>query len=564
MLLLLTLACFRLSPEDMENTLDADGDGFEDATWGGPDCDPTDAEVNPDAVEVCDGIDNDCSGAIDDEATDFGTWYADADGDGFGDADSPVSACAQPSGTVEDATDCDDSEALSYPGGSEVCDLIDNDCDGEVDEGASDLGTWYEDSDGDGYGDIEAPVEACTQPSGTVEETEAIDCDDTHANIYPGATEHCDDTDWDCDGESGYDINVPEHYATIQEAVDAAGSSDRVCVRAGTYNETLVITQTFPLLEGEGVGLTVIDAQRGGVPMRVYNVNETMKIKGFTLTGGYMDNEGAGLHVYEASPIFVDIELAENEMESGGQCRGAVLFTYWSDSVFRRVTVRDNIASCGEVWGLVNLNGGGSPHLENLALYDNTVLSEDFTYGGVVAYGYVEASLNNLIVAGDHYGASDDGTSIRAIALGPVTFDSFEVTNATFHGNTADAGTGDVRGLYWNYGFFASIKGLSATQNTCTGSSVRSCGLSGDFELSYSNLWDNDPTNYEGEDLTGTAGNLRDDPEYVDISAAEAQDWDLQLQAGSPLIDAGDPEILDADGSTSDIGAHGGPLGDSW
>ena len=79
------------------------------------------------------------------------TWYADNDGDSYGDINTSVIDCAQPSGYVTDNTDCDDNEPLVNPAEIEICDLIDNDCDGDIDEG---LGfTYYFDNDSDGYGD---------------------------------------------------------------------------------------------------------------------------------------------------------------------------------------------------------------------------------------------------------------------------------------------------------------------------------------------------------------------------------------------------------------------------
>ena len=174
---------------------DADGDG-----WAAcEDCDDTDASINADGTERCDGADNDCDGDVDeDEAVDTATWYADADGDSFGDPASTAQACDQPSGYVSAtyATDCDDTDSAVHPAAAEDCDGVDDNCDGAVDEGVMD--SFYADTDGDGYGDAGDSVEACSQPSGYV--PDATDCDDSDPAINPGASESCNGGDDDCDG----------------------------------------------------------------------------------------------------------------------------------------------------------------------------------------------------------------------------------------------------------------------------------------------------------------------------------------------------------------------------
>ncbi len=191
---------------------DSDGDGVGDAalrvTACNPpsgyvsdsgDCDDTNAAVHPYADEICDGLDNDCNGLFDDEAIDAGTWYQDLDGDGWGDSASSTTACTQPTGTVAVDGDCDDSDAGSNPGASELCDGADNDCDGVTDEDdALDASAWYQDSDGDGWGDGSVSTTACTQPSGYA----ALDgdCDHSDAAVSPDAAEQCDSIDNDCDG----------------------------------------------------------------------------------------------------------------------------------------------------------------------------------------------------------------------------------------------------------------------------------------------------------------------------------------------------------------------------
>ena len=95
------------------------------------DCDDGDDDVHPGADEYCNEEDDDCDGEVDEEALDGPTWYADADGDDYGDPESPVVACTAPSSTADNDLDCDDSAEDMNPDEEEVCgDGIDNDCDG--------------------------------------------------------------------------------------------------------------------------------------------------------------------------------------------------------------------------------------------------------------------------------------------------------------------------------------------------------------------------------------------------------------------------------------------------
>ncbi len=170
--------------------LDQDADGYASHAWKDDyaddgcdngtivatgDCDDHDPAIHPDAVEVCDDLDNDCDGVVDPEgAANPRTWYQDADRDTYGDPAVSVEACSQPVGFSDNADDCDDTDASLNP------DTL-----------------WYGDADGDGFGSEEFKLTSCEEVSGAVRESG--DCDDTEATTYPGADETCDGADDDCD-----------------------------------------------------------------------------------------------------------------------------------------------------------------------------------------------------------------------------------------------------------------------------------------------------------------------------------------------------------------------------
>lgn len=126
---------------DTGSQVDADEDGYVASSEGGDDCDDDDPHINPDAEEVCDGRDNDCDGSVD-EGLETSSWYPDDDGDGYGAEAGVLDSCDQPSGYVEENTDCQDTEATIHPGAEDVCDDgIDSDCDGEEEVGTRVSGT---------------------------------------------------------------------------------------------------------------------------------------------------------------------------------------------------------------------------------------------------------------------------------------------------------------------------------------------------------------------------------------------------------------------------------------
>lgn len=193
------------------------------------DCNGTDQGTNPPPTctpseEICDGVDNDCDGEIDEGVKN--TYHLDLDGDGFGTGDKDVQGCVPPqkSPYVEESGDCNDQDVSINPGVPEICaDSIDNNCDGQTDEGctpppADCTPTVYHlDLDGDGYGGTLKDVTACVPPS-DLYVTDGSDCNDNNHTINPGAVEICNDgIDNDCDGE------LDENCITPPEDKDGDG-----------------------------------------------------------------------------------------------------------------------------------------------------------------------------------------------------------------------------------------------------------------------------------------------------------------------------------------------------
>lgn len=218
---------------------DVDGDGYGDMTKSmdacdapdgyitrGGDCDDGDAKIHPGVAEVCDGKDNDCNGQTDDADANVApttqhAYYKDGDGDGYGDTATKKLACAAPAGYVDKDADCDDTDAAVHPGAVEVCDHVDNNCNGLVDAADPDIDastevSYYTDADHDGYG-VGAAKLACDAPSGTVKVMG--DCNDADASAHPNGTETCDGVDNDCDG-----------------SVDGGLCASLVGTYTGTYN----------------------------------------------------------------------------------------------------------------------------------------------------------------------------------------------------------------------------------------------------------------------------------------------------------------------------------------
>jgi hypothetical protein len=174
-------------------------------------------------------------------------WYRDGDADGFGSSDL-LAACEAPAGYAAASLDCNDSDASVNPGAAEICDGMDQDCDGEADGGLP-TDVWYPDDDGDGFGDPMGVITDCAAPDGYV--SDGTDCDDRDAAVSPDADEACNAIDDDCDTEVDEGVaTAPIWYVDADDdGWGDAGSSVRACEapsgyadRSGDCDDTLART----------------------------------------------------------------------------------------------------------------------------------------------------------------------------------------------------------------------------------------------------------------------------------------------------------------------------------
>ena len=193
-LLLLLSACALISPEDHTERLDEDQDGYS-------------------LLEDCDDQDR---------TVQIRAWHKDADGDGYGTTEL-VYGCTQPLNTSTNARDCDDSNTDVSPESPEVCDGLDNDCNGLIDDAPEDADLRFRDADGDGFGDAEQWTGLCENTAGWVRDN--TDCDDNNDQIHPDAEEICENGRDDNCNDDPSECFFGEFYTASEADVSLMGES---------------------------------------------------------------------------------------------------------------------------------------------------------------------------------------------------------------------------------------------------------------------------------------------------------------------------------------------------
>jgi hypothetical protein len=367
------------------------------------------------------------------------------------------------------------------------------------------------------------------------------------------------------------DVSVPEDAATVQAAVDAAPDGARICIGAGTFVGTVELTDRTDLtLVGKGPGRTILDGDgagstvstfattftlvgmtltggRGAQGGGLYAEQSTGTIRRVTMSGNHATQSGGGLVGYESGLDLADVAIVGNTSDGGSGGIGI----FETGLVGDRVRIASNRAlGSGSTGGGIGASRGGL-QLTNSAIVGNRVPADGYG-GGMDLYDI--GSFHDVIVAGNEGGLRGGGANLYG-------YYGSDFQDVVIAGNHATTGGGlAIDGM----GYTPDVRNAIIVRNRADQGGGLS--VSGDYvtvDLTYSDLWHNAGGDVDGmADPTGTDGNVSVDPRFVAFDPRDKlRTWDFHLAADSPLIDAGDPALLDADGTRSDMGAYGGPDG---
>ena len=348
-----------------EATIGENGDSGGGGSRDSEDDDSDIIDTDSDTDDSDDTDDTDDSDDSDSGPTDTGPAAVDADGDG-----------------IPSDEDCDDSDATVAPGAEELCDEVDHNCDGSPTDGAVNKEWFYPDTDGDGFGDPNAGIEACAASTTTVSDN--TDCDDTNALVNPDATERCSGIDDDCDSLTSEELLV-QFEAETGELTDytdqaAIGTATapwrlntlnsvgtlRFCT--GTYYATLELGDSVNVVGVGGRDNVVLDSGGLWPVVRTSHPTQSNELNGLTLQNGVgmSGAGGGGLLLGINNKITIDDVVFKN---NHGE-RGGAIWIPGSTVSITNSRFEGNEATTAA--GGLHLSNGATVTVHNTAFVDNS------------------------------------------------------------------------------------------------------------------------------------------------------------------------------------------------
>jgi len=365
-------------------------------------------------------------------------------------------------------------------------------------------------------------------------------------------------------------LRVPQDYATIQAAINAAVSGDEILVSAGTYNENIVLNKSGIIVQGQGSGNCILQGANTSSGILCDNISGTATvITGFTITGGSpgincfgtvsslridgnifkscgvnLENNAAAViknnDFRDWTPIY---GMGNNKVDIIGNTVRNTIGPNYPGIYLNGATalIKDNYLR--QRWnGAIKLNGGTTATLINNKL--------DYCYGwsspaGFVIYDSTATLSNNLVYSPTVYSSSSVGVGLHARNSTVNLYN-----NIFYQCSNVSSGRGVAINTY-NTNLTAKNNIIC---NTPQGQEAVYFDGTGTQDFSYNDLWANNTT-APTTGINPGPGNIAADPLFnLSIS-------DFHLGAGSLCIDAGDPvpEFNDKDDTRNDMGIYGGP-----
>jgi len=333
---------------------------------------------------------------------------------------------------------------------------------------------------------------------------------------------------------------------SIQKCIDFSVAGDTIYVANGVYKEIIIIENKFLTLIGAGWDSCIVDTRDMATPtaFQTLYINGGTNIEGFYIK---VSNTNVGTAIV-AEYFSSDAVIKKNKIV--GAKFGIDIFN-------SHLTFKNNLIEDVEIG--VNLEAFDENYFP---IIDSNII---ITYSNLNLSHGISGSFGTSPTIRNNYIIGMDGGGGLSLILNPkeVVNNIFEKkVNKGLYGNYFSLGKGIISNNFIIGSSSESGFHMLRGSNRIVNNNIMRSQKGYEYELAdtikfyYNNIWDVDVP-YTG--FTPDSTNLTADPMLVSEDSS-----DFRLQMFSLLIDRGDPSILDPDGSRSDIGAYGGPLGESY